>query len=55
MYACLFDQPGRINTEVSRYLAVDADSVREAMAATLRADNRVLLTYLPAESSEAAA
>ena len=28
MYACLFDQPDRINTEVSRYLAVDADRVR---------------------------
>jgi len=55
MYACLFDQPERINTEVSRYLAVDADRVREAMASSLRADNRVLLTYLPAESSEAAA
>jgi hypothetical protein len=25
------------------------------MASTLRADNRVLLTYIPAESSEAAA
>jgi zinc protease len=55
MYACLFDEPERVNSEVSRYLAVDADSVREAMASTLRADNRVLLTYIPAESSEAAA
>ena len=55
MYACLFDQPERINTEVSRYEAVDADRVREAMAASLRRDNRVVLTYLPAESSEAAA
>ena len=32
MYACLFDEPERINTEVSRYLAVDAARVREAMA-----------------------
>jgi zinc protease len=55
MYACLFDEPERINTEVSRYLAVDAGDVRAAMASTLRADNRVLLTYLPAESFEAAA
>jgi predicted Zn-dependent peptidase len=55
MYTCLFDQPERINTEVSRYLAVDAERVRTAMSSTLRADNRVLLTYLPAESSEAAA
>ena len=55
MYACLFDEPERINTEVSRYLAVDAGKVRDAMGSTLSADNRVLLTYLPAESSEAAA
>ena len=52
MYACLFDQPERINTEVSRYAAVEAGQVREAMAATLRTDNRVVLTYLPAESPE---
>ena len=51
MYACLFDQPERINTEVSRYEAVDAGRIREAMAASLRADNRVVLTYLPAESA----
>jgi zinc protease len=53
MYACLFDQPERITTEVSRYEAVDARRVREAMAASLRTDNRVVLTYLPAESPEA--
>jgi zinc protease len=50
MYACLFDQPERLNTEVSRYLAVDADRVRRAMAETLRPDNRLVLTYLPAEA-----
>ena len=55
MYACLFDQPERINNEVSRYEAVGADRVREAMAASLRPENRVVLTYLPAESPEAAA
>jgi predicted Zn-dependent peptidase len=53
MYACLFDQPERINTEVSRYLAVDAAAVRDAMAAAIRPDNRVVLTYVPAESPEA--
>jgi predicted Zn-dependent peptidase len=53
MYACLFDQPERINTEVSRYEAVDAGQIREAMAASLRPDNRVVLTYLPAGSSAA--
>jgi zinc protease len=55
MYACLFDQPERINTEVSRYEAVDAGRVREAMNASLREDNRVVLTYIPAESAEGAA
>ena len=55
MYACLFDQPERINSEVSRYLAVDAARVREAMAASIRPDNRVVLTYIPAESGEDAA
>ena len=55
MYACLFDQPERINTEVSRYEAVDAGRVREEMGRVLRPDNRVVLTYLPAESPEVAA
>lgn len=54
MYACLFDQPERVNSEVSRYLAVDAARVREAMAASIRADNRVVLTYIPAEAPEGA-
>ena len=49
MYASLFDEPERINTEVSRYVAVDAARVREALAFSLPPDNRVLLTYLPAE------
>ena len=55
MYACLFDEPERINSEVSRYLAVDAARVGEAMAATIRPDNRVVLTYLPAEAPEGTA
>jgi predicted Zn-dependent peptidase len=54
MYACLFDEPERINTEVSRYLAVGPDRIRAAMADTLRADNRLSLTYLPGEPPVAA-
>jgi zinc protease len=50
MYTCLFDQPERINSEVGRYLAVDADRVRTAMTETLRPDNRLVLTYVPAEA-----
>jgi zinc protease len=54
MFACLFDQPERINAEVSRYAGVDAARVRDGMAASLRPDNRVVLTYVPAESAESA-
>lgn len=54
-YACLFDQPERINTELSRYAAVDAARVRDGMAARVRPDNRVVLTYLPADAVEAVA
>ncbi len=54
MYGCLFDDPGMINTEVSRYVSVTAERVRQAMAASLRADNRVVLTYIPAEPDAAA-
>ncbi len=55
MYTCLFDEPERVNQEVSRYVAVDAARMRDAMQASIRPDNRVVLTYLPAESSEGAA
>jgi zinc protease len=55
MYTCLFDRPELINGEVSRYKAVDAARVREGMAASLGRDNRVVLTYLPAESEDGAA
>ncbi|HEX6655280.1 MAG TPA: pitrilysin family protein [Candidatus Limnocylindria bacterium] len=50
MYTCLFDEPERINTERGRYWAVDAPRVQATMAATLREDNRLVLTYLPAEA-----
>ena len=50
MYTCLFDEPERINNEVSRYVAVDATRVRGAMRETLLRDGRLVLTYLPAEA-----
>ena len=50
-YTCLFDDPERINTEVGRYAAVDAARVVEAMRASLVEDNRVMLTYVPAEGA----
>jgi zinc protease len=48
-YACLFDEPERINTEDSRYEAVTVDDVRAAMTSFVRPDNRVVLTYLPSD------
>ncbi len=51
MYACLFDEPERINSEVARYAAVDAARVSEALRASVRSDNRVTLTYVPAEAA----
>ena len=53
-YTCLFDEPERINTEASRYAAVDAAQVREGMTVTLDPDNRVVLTYLPIDSADVA-
>jgi predicted Zn-dependent peptidase len=50
-YTCLFDEPERINTEVSRYAAVGAARVVDAMSASLTEDNRVTLTYVPAEAA----
>jgi len=58
MYATLLDDPGEINRQLERYLAVTPEDVRAACAEFLVADNRVVLTYVPAdagsESTEAA-
>jgi zinc protease len=51
MYACLFDEPERINTEIERWEAVDAQRVAEALSDSLRPDNRVTLTFVPAEAA----
>jgi predicted Zn-dependent peptidase len=51
MYATLFDEPERINEEVSRYAAVDGGRISAALRESIRADNRVTLTYLPAEAA----
>ena len=51
MYACLFDDPDRVNVESARYESVDAKRVRSALAASITAENRVTLTYLPAEAT----
>jgi predicted Zn-dependent peptidase len=57
-YATLFDEPGLVNTLLPRYLAVTPEQIRDAARAVFRADNRVVLTYVPAAgetTAEAAA
>jgi zinc protease len=51
MYTTLFDDPDRVNRQVDRYRAAGATEVREAMAASIRPDNRVVVTYVPAEAA----
>ncbi len=50
MYACLFGEPERINTETARYAAVAAHGVWDAAGQHLAAENRIVLTYVPAEA-----
>jgi predicted Zn-dependent peptidase len=47
MYATLFDDPSLINEMLPRYLSVTPEAILEVAAATFRADNRLVLTYLP--------
>jgi zinc protease len=47
MFATLFDEPERINTELDEYRAVNAERVRGLAADHLRRDAAVVLTYLP--------
>ena len=48
MWATLSGDPGEVNRQLERYLATTAEDVRSACADVLRADNRVVLTYVPA-------
>jgi zinc protease len=47
MYACLFDDPGRINTELDRVRAVGVREVREFAAEHLDPGHAATLTYVP--------
>jgi predicted Zn-dependent peptidase len=47
MYATLFDDPGRINTELDRFRAVTPAAVQDFAAEYLGAENRATLLYLP--------
>ena len=51
MYATLFDDPGLINQMLPRYLAVTPEAIRDVARDVFRADNRLVLTYLPEGTS----
>jgi predicted Zn-dependent peptidase len=55
MYATLFDDPALINTMLPRYLAVTPTAIQAAASDVFRADNRLVLTYLPLDAEPAAA
>jgi zinc protease len=55
MYAALFGRPEMINEQLPRYLRVSADEIRAVAGDVFRADNRVVLSYVPAETAAAAA
>ncbi|MBA2254336.1 MAG: insulinase family protein [Chloroflexi bacterium] len=47
MYALLFDRPALVNEQLERYLAVDAAAIQAVCRDTFRADNRVVITFVP--------
>jgi predicted Zn-dependent peptidase len=51
MYAALFDAPEMVNEQLARYLAVDAARIQSVARQVFRADNRVVLTYVPKEGT----
>jgi len=48
MYACLFDDPDLINRMLGRMLAVTPAAIQAVAGEVFRADNRVVMTYVPA-------
>jgi zinc protease len=55
MYATYFDRPELVNEQLGRYLAVDAEAIREVCAEVLDTDARTVITYVPRVAEEAAA
>jgi predicted Zn-dependent peptidase len=53
MYATLCDDPALINTLLPRYLSVTAEQIRDIAREVFRADNRVVLTYIPKTGGDA--
>ena len=48
MYATLLNDPGMINRQLGRYLAVTPADIQAVAAEVFRPDNRLVLTYVPA-------
>ncbi len=55
MYATYFDRPELVNEQLARYLAVDAEAVRDVCAEVFGSGSRAVLTYVPQVVAEAAA
>ena len=52
MYATLFDDPGMVNSILPRYLSTTAEQIRDVAREVFVAENRVVLTYVPAAGSD---
>jgi hypothetical protein len=55
MYTTYFGRPELINEQLGRYLAVDAEAVRDVCADVFGTDARATITYVPRTVQEAAA
>jgi predicted Zn-dependent peptidase len=51
-FEALFDRADMINEQLPNYLAVTAEQIRDVARAVFRADNRVVITYVPDESED---
>lgn len=54
MYATLLDDPDLVNRQLERYLSVTPERILEAARDVFRAENRAVLTYVPAAGGDAA-
>lgn len=52
MFTCLFDDPGRINTELDKIRSVATDDVRTIAAEHLAGDHAATVVYVPEVGSE---
>ena len=54
MYATLLNDPGMINRQLGRYLAITPEAIQAAATEVFRTENRIVLTYLPTPPGESA-